>query len=141
MLFFSFANNNIHMLHLRFLLHKLLHVQVYSLLMAGLNFKPSYYWFYNSLVIPPSGMQFPMFDRGNPLAVNYGGIGSYIANALIKPYDEFGKYLFSKYYVTLRRAGSPRAIRFRPAGYERRDLWADLLSSSVAFLYKAKRRK
>ena len=77
-------------IHLRFLLYKLL--QVYSLLMAGFNFKPSYYWFFNSLMILPSGMQFPMFDKGNPLAVNYGGMGSYIANALIKPYDEFGKH-------------------------------------------------
>ena len=44
-------------------------------------------------MIPPSGMQFPMFDKGMPLAVNYGGMGSYIANALIKPYDEFGEFV------------------------------------------------
>ena len=42
-------------------------------------------------MVPPSAVQFPMFDKGMPLAVNYGGMGSYIANALIKPYDEVGK--------------------------------------------------
>ena len=65
--------------------------QVYSFITAGFNFKPYYYWFYNSLMVPPSAVQFPMFDKGMPLAVNYRGMGSYIANALIKPYDEVGK--------------------------------------------------
>lgn len=67
--------------------------QVYSFITSAYNMRPFYYWFYNSLMIPPSSFQFPLYGRGLPLAVNYGAMGTYISNAFIRPYDEFGACL------------------------------------------------
>ncbi len=73
---------------------------MYSFILSAYWVKPYYYWFYNSLMVPPSSIQSPMYDQGLPLAVNYGGMGSYIANALIRPYDEFGELYTPRAHCT-----------------------------------------
>jgi hypothetical protein len=51
---------------------------------------PAYYWRTNYLLVPPGAMQFPVFQMKNPYFMNFGGLGSQMADEMTTSINQLG---------------------------------------------------
>ena len=50
-----------------------------------------YFWRTNYLLVPPGAMQFPAFQTENPYFMNFGGLGSQMADEMTTSINQLGE--------------------------------------------------
>jgi len=66
-----------------------------EVVLHGTDTRPTYFWLFNRVLIPPASLSFPLFTSEANKAYNYGTLGSFISTAMMHSFDIEGSRILN----------------------------------------------